>query len=108
MRHYLSAAVVAIGVGLLSLPAAHAQDQSDSAPANKHVQQHQDAVPAPKGHTAPKPNDQSAQAPQGPGVIAPPATGDRSVITPPATGAAKMPVIPPPGTPGDNNDVVPK
>lgn len=107
MRHHVSAIVV-IGVGLLSLPSAYAQDQSDSSAPQKHVQQHQDAVPAPKDRAVPKPGDQSAQAPQGPGVIAPPATGDRSVITPPATGAAKMPVIPPPGTPGDNNNVEPK
>jgi hypothetical protein len=106
MRHSISVAAVAIGVRLLSLPAAHAQ--SDSSTANKHVQQHQDAVPAPKDQAAPKPDDQSAEAPQGPGVIAPPATGDRSVITPPATGTAKMPVIPPPGTPGDDNNVEPK
>jgi hypothetical protein len=107
MRSFVSVAIVAIGAGLVSLPAARAQDQNDSSTLPPHhVQQHQDVIPAPQDQATRR--DQSAQAPQGPGVIPPPATGDHSVITPPANGVAKTPVIPPPGTPGDNNDVEPK
>jgi hypothetical protein len=108
MRHLASAMVIAIGFGLLSLPGARAQvgnDQPVMPPG--HPKQHQDVKPpSPQDGTTRR--DQSAQAPQSPSVITPPATGDHSVITPPATGAAKMPVIPPPGTPGGNNDIVPE
>jgi hypothetical protein len=113
MRSLMSVAIVAIGASLMSLPAARAQDQNDpSTPPSKHVRQHQDAVPSPQDRSSQEGatrRDQSAQAPKSPAVITPPATGDKSVITPPDTGAAKTPVIPPPGTPGNNNnDVEPK
>ncbi len=54
--------------------------------------------------------DQSAEAPnQSPAVIAPPATGDQNIIPPPTGGAeSRMPIIPPPGTPGGNQDVKPQ
>lgn len=107
MRHIAGILAVVLSAGILSLPAARAQDESNPpTPAPQgHVQQHQDAKPAPHGTATAR--DQSAQAPQSPAVIAPPATGDHSVITPPATGAAKTPVIPPPGTPGGNGHVQP-
>lgn len=41
------------------------------------------------------------------GVICPPATGDPDVKAPPPN-AGKMPVIPPPGSPGGNPNVQPK
>ncbi|HLI23281.1 MAG TPA: hypothetical protein VKV32_19300 [Stellaceae bacterium] len=108
MRKFLSVAILAMGVGLFSLPGARAQDRNDpSTPPSGHVQQDQNAKPSEPQNLS-KNRDQSALAPQPPGVIAPPATGDKSVITPPATGTAKTPVIPPPGTHGDNNDVEPK
>lgn len=109
MGKFLSVAVVAMSVGLLSFSGARAQDQNDpSTSPPHHVQQNQQAVPSQKQDLS-KNRDQSAQAPQPPGVIAPPATGDSGVITPPAAGAAKTPVIPPPGTPGNNdNNVQPK
>lgn len=109
MRKFLGVAILAMGVGLLSLPGARAEDQGDSStPPSSHVQQNQQAAPS-QHQDLSKTRDQSAQAPQPPGVIAPPTTGDKSVITPPATSAAKTPVIPPPGTPGANeNNVQPK
>lgn len=55
---------------------------------------------------APKPLDQELFRSEG--VITPPATGDQSVVPPPRTGAQSTPVIPPPGTPGGNQDVQPK
>ena len=108
MHNFAPAIVVALGAALVALPVARAEDQNNQQPAEQktdssgHVLQHQDVVPQQGQSTKP---DQSAQAP---GVITPPATQDRSVITPPATGAAKMPVIPPPGTPGGNDSVQPK
>jgi hypothetical protein len=107
MRNFATVLVVAVGTGILSLPIAWAQDESQQ-PAAPQVapRQHQDVIPPPGDSTTRR--DQSAETSQPPGVIAPPATGDHSVITPPATGAAKTPVIPPPGTPGGNNDVEPK
>lgn len=43
------------------------------------------------------------------GVIKPPVTGDRGVVKPPdTTQSMPMPVIPPPGTPGNNQNVQPK
>ena len=41
------------------------------------------------------------------GVICPPSTGDPDVKAPPSNGS-KMPVIPPPGSPGGNPNVQPK
>jgi hypothetical protein len=41
------------------------------------------------------------------GVICPPPGVDPEIATPPP-GGGNMPVIPPPGTPGGNQDVVPK
>jgi hypothetical protein len=107
MRQVASVLAVAIAAGILSLPVARAQNESDPStpPPPGKVQQHQDATPAPRDSTTRR--DQSAQAPQSPAVIVPPATGDHSVITPPATGDVKTPVIPPPGTRGGNGDVQP-
>ncbi len=43
------------------------------------------------------------------GVIRPPVTGDKGVVTPPDKGKAMpMPVIPPPGSPGGDQNVQPK
>ena len=42
------------------------------------------------------------------GVIVPPPVRDKNVITPPNADKAKMPVIPPPGTPGGDQKIVPK
>ncbi len=42
------------------------------------------------------------------GVVRPPSTGDQGVVPPPSAGAPSTPVIPPPGTPGGNQQVQPK
>jgi hypothetical protein len=42
------------------------------------------------------------------GVITPPPVEDKNVVNPPNADKAKTPVIPPPGTPGGNQTVVPK
>jgi hypothetical protein len=108
MRNIANILVVAAAASILTLPLAHAADQSDSSTSSQdHVQQHQDAVPQPPAQK-PESRDQSAQAPQSPAVITPPSTGDKSVITPPANGAANMPIIKPPGTSGNKDEIQPK
>jgi hypothetical protein len=113
MRHIATILAVAAAASIMSLPLARAADKGDSSTSSQdHVQQHQEVVPqAP----AQKPEsrdqsarDQSAQAPQSPAVITPPSTGDKSVITPPANGGANMPVIKPPGTSGNKDEIRPK
>jgi hypothetical protein len=42
------------------------------------------------------------------GVIRPPPTGDKGAVPPPDVGEERMPVIPPPGSPGGNERVQPK
>jgi hypothetical protein len=39
------------------------------------------------------------------GVIQPPPTGDQGAVSPPDVGTERMPVIPPPGSPGGNERV---
>ena len=103
MRNIPKILVVAAAASILTLPLAYAADQNDSSTSSQgHVQQHQQVVPSspsPKSDSQDSDSrrDQSAQAP----IITPPSTGDKSVITPPADGASKMPVIKPPGSPGN-------
>lgn len=42
------------------------------------------------------------------GVIQPPVNGDHNVVPAPNEGSSTMPIIPPPGTPGGNQNVQPK
>jgi hypothetical protein len=42
------------------------------------------------------------------GVIRPPPTGDQGTMVPPNLGEERMPIIPPPGSPGSNERVQPK
>jgi hypothetical protein len=107
MRHIARILVIAAGASIVNLPLAYAADPSDSATDSQgHVKQHQDAVPPASSQNSNPSRDQSAQGPQSPSVITPPSTGDKSVITPPATGVAKTPIIPPPGTSGNNKDEI--
>jgi hypothetical protein len=104
MRNIANILVVAAAASFLAMPLARAKDQTDS---QGHVKQHQDVVPQPPAQK-PESRDQSAQTPQSPAVITPPSTGDKSVIKPPAESTAKMPVIKPPGSPGNNDDIKPQ
>jgi hypothetical protein len=60
--------------------------------------------------TNPTPNQNSLgnELSHSSGVIKPPLTRDQDVIPPPSTGKQSTPVIPPPGTPGGNQNVQPK
>jgi hypothetical protein len=118
MRNIAGVLIVTAALGVSAAPLVRAQDQNDSSTSSQqdtqgHVKQHQQLLPPSatkkdqKDSNQPK-RDQSAQAPQSPAVITPPSTGDKSVITPPATGGANMPVIKPPGAPGNKDDIQPK
>jgi hypothetical protein len=64
--------------------------------------------PAPSG-TSEDPSSLSDKLSRSGGVIQPPATVDPAMKQPtPPTGPQSMPVIPPPGTPGNDQDVKPK
>jgi hypothetical protein len=105
MRNIANILVIAAAASILTLPLARAADQGDSSTSSQgHVQQHQQAVPQQNSDSR---RDQSAEAPQSPAIIQPPDTGDKSVIKPPTAGA-KMPVIKPPGSPGNNDDIKPQ
>ncbi len=104
MRNIAHIFVIAAAASILTLPLAYAADQDDSSTSQGHVQQHQQVVPPSSSQDSDSRRDQSAQAP----IITPPSTGDKSVITPPADGVSKMPVIKPPGSPGNNDDIKPQ
>jgi hypothetical protein len=74
-----------------------------------------DSAPAPdrfSGSTttpdAGQPGSLSDELKRSGGVIRPPPTGDQGVMPPPDIGEQRMPVIPPPGSPGGNQRVQPK
>ena len=108
MRNIANILVIAAATSILTLPLAHAAGQDDPSTSSQgHVQQHQQLRPPSSSKNSESRPDQSAEAPQSPPVITPPSTGDKSVITPPDAGA-KMPVIKPPGLPGNNDDIKPQ
>lgn len=91
--------------------AAAAQDRG--AGATPQDQQSDRATPIPPGQARPTtPNEQQGSASdklsRSQGVLQPPATGDDAVKPPPRRGETRMPVIPPPGTPGGSQDIQPK
>jgi hypothetical protein len=103
-------AVVALGASLAFLTQAFAQG---AAPAPPALQQ----APAVNAQPAPSPpppsqtpdENLSRQLDRNEGVIAPPPTGDAEIHVPPKDeNAGRMPVIPPPGSPGGRQDIQPK
>jgi hypothetical protein len=106
-------AVAALGAAMTACPA-----WSQTSPS-----QVPQTVPEQRQGQPPRPGDQSgpqqgtSTAPSGSlsdelsrtgGVVQPPATGDQGVVAPPKAGPQSTPVIPPPGTPGGNQEVQPK
>ena len=106
----LAAAVLAIAA-----PAALAQNPQPASPGDPHTSLAPPNAPTP-------PPEQIAPGARGPatqgnlsdklsrqqGMLQPPTVDPGINATPPAHGAETMPVIPPPGTPGGNQKVVPK
>jgi hypothetical protein len=110
MRNRNIAAALAAAT-IFSTTIAHtiAQAQSErQAPVSPSTRS--DCTPA---NPAPSPNETTGSAPlgerlsQSKGVICPPAGVDPGITVPPL-GGGRMPVIPPPGTPGGDPGIVPK
>ena len=118
-RKVMRAAGAAFGASfLVSLALGAVLAQQTVPPRLPDTNQDQRLQPA-QPNTAPpgEPGSGSTTAPRAgrpdansPGVIVPPSTGDQGIITPapPSAGTPRMPVIPPPGTPGTNPEVQPK
>src|SRR5262252_3501566 len=91
-------------VATLLMPAAYAQERPVAPPALSQPSNPRDCPPG-AGNGAPSLNETnrsgtlSDQLSQSKGVICPPAGVDPGISVPPAA-TGRMPVIPPPGTPG--------
>jgi hypothetical protein len=109
MRASLGAAITA--AALVSIPAVQVQSQTISPPLSmpgpKSCPPDIAKPPLPPNETSGS-RTLSEQLSESKGVICPPAGVDPGLAaTPPATDG-KMPVIPPPGTPGGDPSIVPK
>lgn len=111
-RNILAAAVLAIAA-----PAALAQNPQPAPPGDPHTSLAPPNAPTPPPEQiAPGASDRStAQAgnlsdrlSRQQGTLQPPNVDPGINATPPSHGAATMPIIPPPGSPGGNQKVVPK
>jgi len=104
---------MALGVAMTLGPA---QSQTPRSETPKIVPQERQSQPTrPEDSTGPQQG--TSAAPSGSlsdelsrsgGVVRPPATGDQGVVEPPKAGSQSTPVIPPPGTPGGNQEIQPK
>ncbi|HJT09065.1 MAG TPA: hypothetical protein VJ747_19185 [Stellaceae bacterium] len=112
-RATLVMTAAALGAAMTACPA---WSQTPPSPAPQTIpEQHQSESARPGDQTGPQQG--SSTAPSGSlsdelsrsgGVVRPPSTGDQGVVAPPKAGPQSTPVIPPPGTPGGNQEVQPK
>ena len=95
--------------GLLLGGAALAQDRDTQSPP-QNQQLRPQAPDGSSGSSTPGSGSGSLsnQLNRSSGVLQPPPTSDRGVVRPPSAGTQDMPVIPPPGSPGGNQQVQPK
>jgi len=110
MRNSTVAAVI-VSTSVLAVSAALAQTERPTAPSLSPSTRGDcspglDASPAPSNETTGS-NSLSEQLSKSKGVICPPAGVDPGISVPPV-GGGKMPVIPPPGTPGGDPGLQPK
>ena len=104
-RATLAMAALILGATLGALAAS----ADDLAPPSLPPSQGQPAVPPAPDQTTPDQGGAlSDKLSRSHGVIAPPPVQDKNVMMPPNADKAKMPVIPPPGTPGGDQKIVPK
>jgi hypothetical protein len=97
-----------IALMLLSAPTL-AQNPQSTSPANPTVPVlPPNAPPAPPERIAPPNTDMSDRLSERKGTITPPNVDPGMAVMPPANGVGTTPVIPPPGSPGGNQSVVPK
>jgi hypothetical protein len=101
--------IVTVGAVVATAPLDFAQSQVSSPPAGAPLQtpecRQRGAGPAPGETTGSA--TLSDQLSQSKGIICPPAGVDPGIAAPPV-GGGRMPVIPPPGTPGGDPSIVPK
>jgi hypothetical protein len=97
--------VVAVTGALLANTIAFAQSQVP-APAAPTPECSRGALPATPGETTGS-VDLGDRLSQSKGIICPPAGVDPGIAAPPA-GGGRTPVIPPPGTPGGDPNIIPK
>jgi hypothetical protein len=101
----LAAALAAAAIFSTTIAQAQSERQAPATPPTRN-----DCTPA---NRAPSSNETTGSAPlgerlsQSKGVICPPAGVDPGITVPPV-GGGRMPVIPPPGTPGGDPGIVPK
>jgi hypothetical protein len=101
---------IAFAAVALAVPAALAQANPPTAPAPL---QRRDCPPDVSNPVPPRSNETTGSASlsqelsQSNGVICPPAGVDPGIAVPPV-GGGRTPVIPPPGTPGGDPNIVPK
>jgi hypothetical protein len=97
---------------MLAMPTALAQSERPAAPPSVSPPARSECSPD-VGRTTPRSPETtgsrslSEQLSESKGVICPPAGVDPGISVPPV-GGGRMPVIPPPGTPGGDPNVVPK
>ena len=109
----LAAAVTAFA--MLSIPTVLAQSERPATPPSALPFDQRDcppgvgsgAPPAPRANETTGSRSLSEQLSESKGVICPPAGIDPGIAVPPI-GGGRMPVIPPPGTPGGDPNIVPK
>jgi hypothetical protein len=112
-RAALVMAAAALGAAMTACPA---WSQTSPAPAPRTVPEQRPGQPAlpddstgsRQGTSAAPSGSLSDELSRTGGVMQPPATGDQGVVAPPRAGSQSTPVIPPPGTPGGNQEVQPK
>jgi len=112
-RTLLMMAAVALGAALTVGPARSQTPRSETPPSVPEGRQSQPTRPddatGPQQGTSTAPSGSlSDELSRSGGVVQPPATGDQGVVPPPKAGPQSMPVIPPPGTPGGNQEIQPK
>lgn len=92
---------------LMAAPAM-AQNPQPASPSDPTVRVAPPSASAPPEKIAPPSRDLSKRLSQQRGTIDPPNVDPNMTVHPPAQTRGKTPVIPPPGSPGGNQSVVPK
>ncbi len=106
MRPFDIAAVAAVLVAFPITPAA-AQSETPIAPAERACPPGAGSANSKPGETTGAPS-LSEKLAESKGVICPPAGVDPGISAPEKPGGGRMPVIPPPGTPGGDPHIQPK
>jgi hypothetical protein len=98
-----------IAAGTIAAGPALAQNPQSTSPTNPTVPVAPPNAPSPPPERiAPPDRSLSDQSSRQKGTIAPPNVDPGMTVQPSGRGAATTPVIPPPGSPGGNQSVVPK